>query len=136
MRSVIVTAFILALATFAAAGAAFAGTNIRTVTDTNGHVSVELSGDAGNNATYFTFFVAIAPTGSYTVSYQVPAGDRTTRGAAADTVTVSTPFTTRGTRMLWIRAAVPPDIKLSYVNIDYAPATDVRDAATADPLVR
>ncbi len=136
MRSVTVAAIIFLLGAVAGGDPALAGASHRTVSDSNGHVVVELTGDAGGIPVTHHFFAAVAPTGSYSVTFQPGAQARQTREAFADTVTVSTPFMFRGTRVLWVRVVVPPGLPVSYVNINYAPAADVRDAATADPLVK
>jgi hypothetical protein len=137
MRSVKLTVFIFVLCLTAAAGSAFAGGSVRTLSDTNGRIVLELSSQsAGNQAVVHTFFVAISTTGSWSVDFQPTTGAALPLEALADTVTVAQPFMYRGTRALWVRVTVPPDIPLSRVTVDYTPAAEVRSAATADPLLK
>ena len=137
MRSVTTTAFILALGILTGAGSAFAGGQLRTISDSNGRVVLELTGaSSGNQPIVQTFFVAISSTGSYAVSFQPGVALASRADAAVDTVVVSQPFTYRGTRALWVRVVVPPAMPLAFVTVDYTPAPVVHDAASADPLLK
>ncbi|HEU4364458.1 MAG TPA: type IX secretion system sortase PorU [Candidatus Krumholzibacteria bacterium] len=137
MRSVKTTAFILALGILTGSGSAYAGGQVRTVSDSNGSVVLELTGGGpGNQPVIHTFFVAVSHTGSYSVSFAPASAFALHADAANDTVQVSQPFMFRGTRAVWVRVAVPPSIPVSYVTVTYTPAAEVRDAATADPLLK
>jgi hypothetical protein len=137
MRSVCLTVCVVVLCLLAGAMPAFAGGQLRTISDSNGRVVVELSGSNGpTQPVTQTFFVAISPTGPYSVSFQVGSSSRFQANSIADTVTVSQPFMYRGTRTVWVRAVVPAGIPLSFVTVDYTPAATFHDAASADPLLK
>lgn len=128
MRSARIHALVSAFALMLVCGRAFAGVEARTVSDTNGQLVVELvkTGNAIGSSQTFSFFAAISPTGTYTATYSVPAA----------TLTVSPPFALRGARILWLNARIPANTPVSTVFIDYTPAAEYNDAATADPIVR
>jgi hypothetical protein len=138
MRSVRIMACILAVGAWGAAGPARAGVHARTISDSNGRIVVELSGSVQQAVPPVkTFFVAIAPTGTYSVSFQsVAAAAARERATAADTVTASQPYYFRGTRVVRVRVVMPPATPVGRVTIDYTPAAVVHDAASADPLLK
>ncbi len=128
MRSVTI-ALILALGVFGSAGRALAGADIRTVSDTNGRVVVELTSADRPTLTIETFFVAVSPAGAYSAIFQGGSG-------VVDSVATSPPFFFRGSRVIWLRVVIPPSTPVSYVTVNYTPAAQVRDASRADPLLR
>ncbi|MDH4036781.1 MAG: type IX secretion system sortase PorU [Candidatus Krumholzibacteria bacterium] len=137
MRSVKITIFILALCALTAAGSVYAGGQVRTVSDSNGRVVIELTSESPDNQPVIqTFFVAISPGGTWSVDFEPGAGAAIRADALADTIIVSQPFIYRGTRALWVRVSVPAGLPLSTVTVDYTPAAEVRDASTVDPLLK
>lgn len=136
-------AALLACACVLAASAAVAGIDTRTVSDTNGRVVVEVHNQNPTlPSVVTTFFVAIAPTGSYSTTFF--SGPAPSPGPSAsapgqvmiDTLTVSTPMWFRGSRVLFVRLRVPAVTPVSHVVVDYSPAANVNDAAAADPLLK
>ncbi len=139
MRSARILAFTVALVL--TAGRAMAGIDVRTVSDTNGRIVVELTKYDNIVASQpVSLFAAIAPTGSYSARYRVgPAASpesRTIAGATIDSLTTAPPFPFRGTRVLWITVRVPANVPISNVTIDYTPSAEVNDANGADPIVK
>jgi hypothetical protein len=138
MRSAKNLAFIVAVVL--TSGRAWAGIDVRTVSDSNGRVVVELVQHNPLISQTTSFFAAISTTGSYSARYRVgPAGapgGYAEAGALADSVTVSAPFPLRGTRVVWITVRVPGGVGVSNVTIDYTPSAVVLDAERADPIVR
>jgi len=144
MRSAHFKATSLALAILSVAVAsARAGVDASAASETNGQIVVRLDNHLpANYSPVKTFYVAISPTGTYSASFFLgpPAS---ARGAAAgvapvalDTITVSTPFSFRGARVLRIKAQIPINTPQSHVVVNFTPAANVADAATADPLVK
>lgn len=126
-----------------AAGAARAGVDISTASDTNGRVVVELANsDPPNFSPLVSFFTAISHAGSYSARFYAGPAPSTDAPAAPvvpvaiDTVTVSPPVLYRGARLLWVRVRIPQGVKQSHVVVEYTPATTFNNAAGADPLVR
>lgn len=142
MRSARVHALVSALTLALAFGRATAGVEVRTASDTNGRVVVELikSGASITSSQTYSFFAAISPTGTYSTRYRVgpatTASARAEAGVAVDSLTVPPPFVFRGARVLWINVRIPSNVPVSTVTVDYAPAATFNDASTADPLVR
>ncbi len=139
MRSAKLLAFILAF--LCASERARAGVEIRTKSDTNGRIVVELVKlDNSVALPPVFFFAAISPTGTYTARYRVgPAavsGARAEAGAAIDSLVVSAPFPFRGSRLLWCTVRIPQNVSISNVTIDYTPSPAFADADHADPLLK
>src|SRR5262245_532878 len=139
MRSAKALGVILAL--LSASVPARAGVDIRTKSDTNGRIVVELVRlDNQIAVPPVYFFAAISPTGTYTARYRVgPApspGQRADAGATVDSLIVSPPFPFRGSRLLWCSVRIPQGVMISNVTIDYTPAPSWADADRADPLVK
>ncbi|HEU4928572.1 MAG TPA: hypothetical protein VFU38_01980, partial [Candidatus Krumholzibacteria bacterium] len=100
------------LAFLSASVPARAGVDIRTKSDTNGRIVVELVRlDDQLAIPRVYFFAAISPTGTYTARYRVgpaPApGERTDAGSAEDSLIVSQPIPFRGARLLWCSVRIP-----------------------------
>jgi hypothetical protein len=143
MRSALLKAASLALVILHAATVARAGVDVRTVFDDNGHVVVQLDNhQPPNMGVSVNFFVAISPSGSYSAKFTSgPAlvagkGAHAQAVAALDTLTLSSPFQFRGSRVLWVKVQIPPNTPVSNVEVTYTPAATVRSEATVDPLVR
>ncbi|HET6463902.1 MAG TPA: hypothetical protein VFH33_08895, partial [Candidatus Krumholzibacteria bacterium] len=144
MRSVQFRAASLALI-FLCSAAAFAraGVDVVPVSETNGQIVVRLDNHFPNSySPLATFFVAIAPTGTFTARYFAGPPPSAVKGApvaaalALDTLTVSSPFSFRGARLISARVRIPGKMSVSHVVITYTPAANVENAATADPLVK
>lgn len=144
MRSVQFRAASLALLFLCSAAAlARAGVDVVPVSETNGKIVVRLDNHFTTSySPLATFFVAIAPTGTFTAQYFAgppPSGVKgapVTAALALDTLTVSTPFSFRGARLISARVRIPGKVSVSHVVITYPPAANVEDATTADPLVK
>jgi Peptidase family C25/FlgD Ig-like domain len=142
MRAVEMKTALLAWVCALVATPSWAGLSIRTASDTNGRVVVEIdNSDNPTSSSETTFFVAVAPTGSYSITFvSGPASASATplapRSVLSDTLTVSAPISYRGARVVWIRVQVPANIPLSHVVVDYEPATTFNDATAADPLLK
>ncbi len=142
MRAVEMKAALLAYACALVTTPSWAGVSLRTASDNNGRVVVEI--DNSQTPLYpaeTTFFVAVAPTGSYSITFVGgPASASTTalapQSILSDTLTVSAPISYRGARVLWIRVLVPVATPTAHVVVDYQPATTFNDATTADPLLK
>ncbi|HEX6791207.1 MAG TPA: hypothetical protein VF247_07855, partial [Candidatus Krumholzibacteria bacterium] len=143
MRSALLKAASLALVCLHAAGTTRAGVDMRTVFEDNGHVVVQLDNHytgIGGVAKYF--YVAIAPSGAYSVKYfrgpWTPPGKAVAAEAAValDTLEVKTPFPFRGARVLPILVTIPSNTPVCRVEVTYAPAPSVVAGSSVDPLVR
>lgn len=139
MRSVDFNAVRLAIGLLAAAGPATAGVTVRSASESNGRVVVELVNGTPSRAVLTTFLVAIGTSGTYSATFRT--GPAVANGAApasvaVDTLSLDPPFEFRGARILQIEASIPANLPVSHVTIDYTPATDVRDGSTVDPLVK
>jgi Peptidase family C25/FlgD Ig-like domain len=120
---------------------ALAGVDVRTVSDTNGRLVVELhrGPESIDTSASASFFAAISPTGTYSTQFRVgPATSASpvAAGVAADSLIVSAPFVLRGARVLWLDARIPPNVPVSHVTVDYTPAAQFNNRTTADPIVR
>jgi Peptidase family C25 len=145
MRSAHFKAASLALAILSAAVAlARAGVDVSTASETNGQVVVRLDNHMPPNyAPIKTFYVAIGPTGTYSASFFSGPPPSSAKGAAVaagpvriDTLSVSTPFSFRGARVLRMKVQIPVNTPQAHVIVNFTPAANVADAATADPLVK
>ncbi|HET6347942.1 MAG TPA: hypothetical protein VFH88_02565, partial [Candidatus Krumholzibacteria bacterium] len=141
MRLVQLKAASLALILLGVATLARAGVDVRAVSETNGKIVVQLDNHLPPNyGPAVSFYVAIAPTGTFSASYFV--GPATSAGAAlaapvaADTIRTSTPFQFRTSRLVWVYVLIPSNTPVSHVVINFTPAAIVADAAHVDPLVR
>ncbi len=138
MRSALILATLIALVL--TSSRAVAGVDYRTVTDTNGRIVVEFVKGDVTPVNPVPIFAAISATGTYSARFRVgpaPApGVRAEAGIAIDSVTVSSPFPFRGSRVLWINVRVPANVLVSHVIIDYTPAANFVDGNRADPLLR
>jgi hypothetical protein len=144
MRSAHFKAASLALTfLFVAAALARAGVDVTTASETNGQLVVRLDNHLPPNyAAQTGFYAAIGPVGSYTVSFfsGPPPSGRTGANAPApvaqDTVTVSSPFSYRGGRVIRVSLVIPGYTPVAHVVVNYTPASNVATASTVDPLLR
>ena len=143
MRSALLKAATLALMFLHAATVARAGVDMRAASEQNGRIAVQLDSHYPPNfSPQLNFFVAIAPAGTYSVSFRsgpapAPGKSAPLQGPAVlDTLVVSSPFVFRGTRIIWFKVEIPGGIVVSHVVIDYTPSPTTATAATVDPLVR
>lgn len=136
------------------------GVVTRVVSESNGQITLAFDNVGNSPAPVAYFYVAIAPTGSYSVSYDTGGLEKVTgeiafaggesvdslrAAAAADTITIRQVFPFRGARVLDLRfdlfqfpqgtnevyRAADPTLTVTY---DPAAATNTRQ--TVDPLLR
>ncbi len=144
MRSVQFRAAPLALI-FLCLVAAFAraGVDIAPASESNGQLVVRLDNHfTGNYSPAVYFYAAIGPTGTFSARFFAgpppsnQKGGQAAVSVALDTLTVSTPFSFRGARVVALKAQIPASMAVSHIVITYAPAANVNNAANVDPLVK